>query len=117
VVRPGDAVLTAVLSALAGVRTGDAVAGVGTSPRLDAALLAASGTETLVEQDARVVVAAAAHDVPVALTRLAPGGRLVALAADAAAAQRVAGAAGLQLRHVERLGDLVAWSAIRPLDT
>lgn len=114
--RPGDAVLTAVLSALAGVRRGDAVAGVGTSARLEAALLAGSGTDALVEGDAQVVVAGAAHDVPVALSRLAPGGRLVALAADAAAARRVAAAAGLQFGHVERLGRLVAWSARRPLD-
>lgn len=114
--RPGDVVLTAVLSALAGVRAGDAVCGVGTSPRLDAALLAASRTEALVDADARVVVAGAAHDVPVALVRLAPGGRLVALAADAAAAHRVAAAAGLQVRHVERFGAVVAWSAVRPLE-
>lgn len=114
--RPGDAVLTAVLAALAGVRKGDAVAGVGTSPRLEAALLAGAGGGALVEREAQVVVAGAAHDVPVALTRLAPGGRLVALAADAGAAQRVAAAAGLQLGHVERVGPLVAWSARRPLD-
>jgi protein-L-isoaspartate O-methyltransferase len=112
-----DPVLVSVLSALAGVRSGDAVASVGTGARLEAALLAASGTESLVDRDARVVVAAAAHDVPVALSRLGPGGRLVALAADAAAAHRVAGAAGLQVRHVERLGSLVAWSAVRPLET
>jgi hypothetical protein len=111
------AVFTAVLSALAGVRRGDAVAGVGTGPRLEAALLAASGTAALVQRDAQVVVAGAAHDVPVALGRLAPGGRLVALAADAAAARRVAGSAGLQVRHVEPLGSGVAWSAVRPLET
>ena len=114
---PGEAVMTAVLSALAGVRKGDAVAGAGISPRLEAALLAGSGTDALVEHDARVVVAGAAHDVPLALTRLAPGGRLVALAADDAAARRVAAAAGLTVRHVERLGRLVAWSAVRPHDT
>lgn len=115
--RPGpdDPLLTAVLSALAGVRIGDAVAGVGTGPRLTAALLAASGTAGLVEQEARVAVAAAAHDVPVALSRLAAGGRLVALAADPAAAGRVCAAAGLQLHHVEPVGPVVAWSARRPL--
>lgn len=113
--RPGDAVLTAVLSALAGVRRGDAVAGVGTSPRLEQALLAGSGTDALVDADAQVVVAGAAYDVPLALQRLAPGGRLVALAADAGAAQRVAAAAGLVLGHVEPVGRLVAWSARRPL--
>ena len=111
---PGEAVLTAVMSALAGVRRGEPVAGVGTCARLDAALLAASGTEHFVEHDACVVVAGAAHDVPLALTRLRPGGRLVALAADVAAARRVASAAGLRLRHVERLGGQVAWSADSP---
>lgn len=114
---PGEAVMTAVLSALAGVRKGDAVAGAGITPRLEAALLAGSGTSALVESGARVVVAGAAHDVPLALTRLAPGGRLVALAADDAAARRVAAAAGLTMRHVERMGRLVAWSAVRPHDT
>ena len=112
---PGEALLAAVLSALAGVRRGDAVAGVGTSPRLTAALLAASGTEALAAEDARVVVAGAAHDVPTALTRLAPGGRLVAVAADAGAARRVAAASGLDLLHVEPVGRMVAWSAVRPL--
>jgi hypothetical protein len=111
---PGDAALAAVLAALAGVRRGDAVAGLGCSPRLEAALLAASGAEALVDAGAAVVVAGAAHDVPSALSRLAPGGRLVALAADAAAARRVAGAAGLTVRHVEVLGQVVAWSAVRP---
>lgn len=111
---PDDPVLVSVLSALAGVRRGDAVAAVGTGARLDAALLAASGTEALAVRDARVAVAGAAHDVPVALSRLGTGGRLVALAADAAAAHRVAVAAGLQMRHVEHLGGQVAWSAVRP---
>jgi hypothetical protein len=115
--RPGEAVLAAVLSALAGVRRGDPVAGVGTGPRLDAALLAASGTACLVGGDAVVVVAGAAHDVPVAVSRLAPGGRLVAVAADEAAARRVAAATGLQVRHVEPFGTQVAWSAVRPHET
>jgi protein-L-isoaspartate O-methyltransferase len=79
------------------------------------ALLAASGTTELVDAEAAVAVAGAAYEVPTALTMLAPGGRLVAVAADAAAAQRVATAEGLELRHVERVGPRVAWSAVRPL--
>jgi hypothetical protein len=112
---PNEVLLAAVLSALAGVRRGDAVAGVGTGPRTTAALLAASGTHRLATSDARVVVAGAAHDVPGALRLLAPGGRLVAVAADAGAARRVAAGAGLDLRHVEPVGRVVAWSALRPL--
>lgn len=112
---PSEAVLAAVLSALAGVRRGDRVAGVGTGPLTTAALLAASGTEALVSEGARVAVAGAAYDVPAALSALAPGGRLVALAADAGGARRVAAAAGLDLRHVEPVGRMVAWSAVRPL--
>ncbi len=109
-----EATDAAVLSALAGVRLGDPVAGIGTGPRTTAALLAMSGTAALVEGGARVAVAGAAHDVPLAVSRLAPGGRLVAVAADAGAAQRVAAARGLQLRHVVPLGRGVAWSAVVP---
>lgn len=109
-----DPVLAAVLSALAGARRGDRVSAVGAGPLVERALLAMSGTDALVDADARVVVAGAAYEVPTALTRLAEGGRLVAVAADAAAAQRVATAAGLVVRHVERVGRRVAWSAVRP---
>jgi hypothetical protein len=91
------------------------VAGVGTGPCTTAALLAMSGGAELADREARVVVAGSAPDVPVAVTRLAAGGRLVALAADAGAARRVAAAHGLELRHVEPVGRLVAWSAVRPL--
>jgi hypothetical protein len=107
-------VLASVLSALAGARTGERVAGVGTGPRTTAALLAMSGTDALVEAGARVAVAGAAHDVPAAVARLAPGGRLVAVAADAGAARRVAARHNLELRHVEPVGRVVAWSAVRP---
>lgn len=113
--RVTDPVLAAVLVALAGPRTGDRVAAVGAGPVVARALLAASGTTELVEADAAVVVAGAAYEVPTALLLLAPGGRLVAVAADAAAARRVAGAAGLDLRYVEKVGARVAWSAARPL--
>ena len=110
-----DAVLAAVLCSLAGARTGDRVAVVGAGPTVARALLAMTSTEELVEQEAVVVVAGAAYDVPIAVSRLAAGGRLVAVAADGAAAQRVASAHGLDLRHVERVGTRVAWSAVRPL--
>lgn len=111
---PGDAVVAAVVAALAGVRRGDRVAAAGAGPRTVAALLAMAGSEGLVETGARVVVAGAAHDVPLAVRRLAPGGRLVALAADAAAARRTADAHGLTLRHVEPLGARVAWAGVLP---
>ena len=107
--------LTAVLCSLAGARTGDRVAVVGADPRVGRALLAMTDTAELVDSDAAVVIAGAAYEVPTAVTMLAPGGRLVAVAADSAAAQRVATASGLELRHVERVGPRVAWSAVRPL--
>lgn len=109
-----DPVLAAVLSALAGARTGDRVAAVGAGPLVARALLAASSTAQLVESEATVVVAGAAYEVPTALTLLAPGGRLVAVAADAGAAARTARAHGLQLRHVQQVGRRAAWSALRP---
>ena len=109
-----DTVLAAVLAALAGPRLGDRVAVVGAGPLVARALLAASGTTELVETGAAVVVAGAAYEVPTALARLAPGGRLVAVAANAAAAQRVATGAGLVLRHVQEVGGRVAWSARGP---
>ena len=107
--------LAAVLCSLAGARTGDRVAVVGAGPVVARALLAMTSTAELVDELAAVVVAGAAFDVPIAASRLAPGGRLVAVAADPGAAQRVANAQGLELRHVERVGPRVAWSAVRPL--
>jgi threonine dehydrogenase-like Zn-dependent dehydrogenase len=109
----------AVLAALAGVRKGDSVAAVGCGPVTQACLAAGSGQElpdpTSIEAGTvKVVVVGHAYDVPGALRLLAPGGRLVAVAADPGAAARVAEGAGLVLRHVERLGGQVAWSAQRP---
>ncbi|MCA1710555.1 MAG: hypothetical protein LC789_02505 [Actinobacteria bacterium] len=62
-----------------------------------------------------MVVVERAYEVAGALRLLAPGGRLVAVAADAGAAARLAAGAGLELRHVEALSVGVAWSALRPL--
>ncbi len=108
-----DAVLAAVLAALAGPRRGDRVACLGAGALVERALLAASGTSALVESEARVVVAGAAVEVPTALRVLAGSGRLVAVAADAGAARRTAAGSGLELRHVEQVGRRVAWSAMR----
>ena len=107
------------LAALAGVRRGDAVAAIGCGRITEAALAAGCGQplvgDAAADASARVVVVGKAFEVARALRLLAPGGRLVAIAADAGAATRVAGGAGLELRHVERLGAQVAWSAVRPV--
>ena len=105
--------LAAVLVALAGTRRGDRVAVVGAGPLVARALLAASETSELVDTEADVAVAGAAYEVPTALRLLAPGARLVAVAADAAAARRVAASAGLTLSHVTAVGTRVAWSGRR----
>ncbi|MBK5307750.1 MAG: hypothetical protein JJD92_13775 [Frankiaceae bacterium] len=115
----GEGEQAAVLSALAGVRRGDPVAAVGCGRITVASLAAGCGVPlvdvaTAGDEAAKVVVVGKAFDVPGALRLLAPGGRLVAIAADRGAAERVAVGAGLVLRHVERLGGQVAWSAVRP---
>lgn len=109
----------AVLAALAGVRKGDPVAVIACG-RITEASLAAGCGRPLVDLDgapdgcAKVVVVGKAFEVVGAIRLLAPGGRIVAVAADPGAAARVAVGAGLELRHVERLGTSVAWSAVRP---
>ncbi|MCU1691494.1 MAG: hypothetical protein JWM64_585, partial [Frankiales bacterium] len=52
------------------------------------------------------------EDVRRAAAALAPGGRLVATAAHGPA---LVAELGLVLRHVEAVGDVVAWSAVAPL--
>jgi hypothetical protein len=63
-----------------------------------------------------VVVVEKAYEVQTAVRLLAPGGRMVAIAANQGMAQRVSASLGLQLRHVEPLGTQVAWAAVRPVE-
>ena len=108
-----DGELGAVLCALAGPRHGDRVAAVGAHPVALRALLAAAGTADTSSVDARVALTgSSAHEASEAADRLAPGGRLVGVAADLAAALRLVRSLGLVLRHVEQVGDGVAWAAV-----
>lgn len=110
-----DEVLGAVLCALAGPRRGDAFAVVDAPPIALRALLAATRTGGPAGRDARLVVTGGAEAQAVAgALLLAPGGRLVSTAPDAATAARRASSCGLVLRHVEALGERVAWSAVSP---
>jgi hypothetical protein len=107
-------VLTVVLAALAGVRTQHEVALLGGGAMLRRALEAGSGRDLVDEGPADIVVAHSATDVPGAVTMLKPGGWLVAVAADAGAVERTVARHGLVLRHSERVGGRVAWSASLP---
>jgi hypothetical protein len=107
-------VLTAVLTALAGVRDGQVVVVLGDAPVLCRCLAAGAGRALSEDGPADVVVALAAYDVPTAVSMLRPGGRLVALAADSGAVERTARLYGLALRYTELVGGRVAWSGSLP---
>lgn len=113
-----DRELLAVVTALAGVRAGQVVSVLGGSDVLRRALVAGAG-EQVDRPDGFVDVAVAltSPDVPVAVASLAPGGRLVAVAADAGAAQRTAALHGVVLQHVAPVGRRVAWSGRTPTGT
>ena len=103
-----------VLAALAGVRTQQEVVLLGGGAMLRQALEAGSGRDLVDGGPADIVVAHSATDVPGAVTMLKPGGRLVAVAADAGAVERTVARHGLVLRHSQRVGGRVAWSASLP---
>jgi hypothetical protein len=103
--------LTAVVAALAGVRTNQRVLVLGEAPLLRRALAAAADCAIVSDGPADVVVAVFAPDVPTAVTLVAPGGRVVGVAADAAAAQRTAERYGLALQYTEAVAGRIAWSA------
>lgn len=110
-----DGELGAVLCALAGPRRGDAVAGVDAPPVALRALLAAAGSTSPAAHTARLVVTGGEEaQARAGALLLAPGGRLVSTAPDAAVAAARAASCGLVLRHVEQVGPRVAWSAVSP---
>jgi hypothetical protein len=105
-----DVEVVAVVLALAGVRTGDAVAQSGAGARVERGLLAMSGVAAVSSRQARVAVAGSSSDVALAAAQLGDGGRLVALAPDAATARADGAAAGVPVQHVVELAGGVAWS-------
>ncbi len=105
--------VTAVVVALAGVRANQAVLVVGQATTLRKALSAGCGRELVTEGPADVVVALTGPDVPDAVLQLAPGGRLVSIAADAGAVERTVARYGLRLQHMEAVAGRTAWSAQR----
>ena len=107
-------VLSAVVTALAGVRDDQTVVVLGTGAVIRRALEAAAGCHLAHEGPADVVVALSAPDVPGAVSMLRPGGRLVAVAADTGAVERTAARHGLLLKHTEVVGGRVAWSGSLP---
>lgn len=109
-----SSLVTAVITALAGVRHDQVVVVLGTATVLRKALEAGTGRPLADEGPADVVIALSAPDVPGAIPMLRSGGRLVALAADSGAVERTAARHGLQLQHAESVGGRVAWSARVP---
>jgi hypothetical protein len=107
-------VLSAVVTALAGVRDHQSVIVLGEAGMIRRALTAGTGCDLVVEGPADVVVAMSAPDVPGAVSLLRPGGRLVAVAADTGAVERTATRHGLQVQHAEKVGTRVAWSGRLP---
>jgi hypothetical protein len=105
--------MVAVLSALAGVRFGQAVLLVGASPTLARVLEAGCGQPLVAHGPADVAVALTGPDVPDAVEQARPGGRIVGLAADLGAVERTVALHGLELRHTEVVGNRTAWSATR----
>lgn len=102
--------VVAVLLALAGVRTGDAVAQRGAGGRVERGLLAMAGVPAPVLAQARVAVAGGPDHLRDVVEALAEGGRLVALAPDQATARTAAEALGVTGLHVVDLDVGVAWS-------
>ncbi len=103
------------MCALAGPRRGDAVAAVGAPALALRALLAATGTDAAAAADARVVLTGDSDDdVREGLRLLIPGGRMVGVAADAEVAVGRLRRLGLRVRHLEQVGERVAWSAECP---
>ena len=103
--------LTAVVTALAGVREHQRVLVLGSAPVLSRALAAAARCELVEAGPADVVVSLVAPDVPEAVAQAAPGARVVGVAADVGAAERTAARHGMVLQHVEPVDGRVAWSA------
>lgn len=106
--------MSAVFAALAGVRVGQRVLVLGKGDLLCRALEAGTGRPLVAEGPADVVVALLASDVPGAVLALAPGGRLVAIAADSGAVERTILRHGLVLRHTEPVGGRLVWAGNLP---
>ncbi len=118
----GEGEVAAVLAALAGVRHGDAVVAVEAS-RITRAALAAGCGQPLVDEvtalpgSAAVAVVGDSNAVLTAVLLVRPGGRLVALSADADEARRLAAEAQVTMRHTEPVRGQVAWSGQVPLES
>lgn len=117
---PSEPELAAVLTALAGVRQGDAVAALGVGRMTRAALAAACGIElldapTAPTASAAVVVVGERAERHAGRRLLRPGGRFVCLSEDEPQARLDAQEADLAMRFLEAVGAQVAWSAHAPL--